>query len=164
MLQVRCTPPPAPSLHGHGYFHLIYAFQQHNWETRCDPAEFGHHLRGDGINHFNASFALIYFRDVVILEDRSLDTKSAKHLVGKSCHSAGGTQGLLQEPAWSEEHQKRHKLITCYCAMCRRKFPFLLPPLQFYGSALCLIILLHLKRRPKSHLPFPAGFSCAPGK
>ena len=148
----------------HGCFHLIYALLQQVWDTCCDAAELGHHLVGDGINHLNLPFALICFRDVGRLDEFSLEAKPAERLVGERCRSAAGMQGLLQEPARSKEHQKRRDLITCYCATCRRNFPFLLLPLQFCGSSLCSIIFLHLKERPKSHLPFPAGFSSAPGK
>lgn len=113
-----CTPPPPRSVHSHGYFHLIYALHQQIWDTCCDAAVLGHHLIGDGINHLNVPFAPIYFRDVVILEECSLEAKPAKRWDSESCHSAAGMQGLLQEPAWSKEHQERHNLITCCCAMC----------------------------------------------
>lgn len=120
-----CAPPPALSVHSRGYFHLIYALHRQIRDTCCDAAELGHHLRGDGINHLNVPFALIYFRDVVILHKWSLE-ENAKCLVSESCHRAAGMQGLPQGPARPKDQQKWHNLITCYCATCGRKSPFLL--------------------------------------
>lgn len=119
-----CAPPPALSPHSHGCFHLICALHQQIWDICCDAAKLGHHLIGNGMNHSNIPFALIYFGDVVILEESSLAAKSAERLVGARCHRAAGMRRLLQEPAWPKDHQKWHHLMTRDPALCRRKFPF----------------------------------------
>lgn len=46
----------------------------------------------------------------------------------------------------------------------QKEIPFSIATAAALWLVLCLIIFLHLKERPKSHLPFSAGFSCAPGK